>query len=131
MALQLTPSKQRIRTGSIARDSSIENCVQNLNLRSGAGLLTITGDKIWRRHGPQTLSQAFAFVGRVVKFEAEGKTLLKKAVQQTLIESTKPRGIEEYNFSHPPLSDDEEEKNGSNIGRSNQNPRSNSKTTRG
>ena len=84
-AQQLEPSIQRVRTGSIAQDASIENCVQNLNLRPGDGPMTITGDEHWRQHGPQTLSQAFEFVGRVVKFQAERKTSLKKAVRQTLI----------------------------------------------
>ena len=41
------------------------------------------------------------------------------------------KGIDEYNFSHPPLNDDEEEKEGSNIGGHNQNPRSNSQPPHG
>ena len=73
VARQHAPSIQRIRTGSIARDASIENCVQNHNLNPEDGIPTITGDDLWRRHGPQTLNQAFAFVGRVVKLQAEGK----------------------------------------------------------
>ena len=67
--------------------------------------------------------------------QAEGKISTKRAVQQTLIETSRPKliemGIEEYNLSHPPLNDDEEDKQGSNIGGNNQNPRSNSKPTRG
>ena len=43
---QLIPSIQRVRTGSIARDASIENCVQNLNLRPGEGPMTIAGDEL-------------------------------------------------------------------------------------
>ena len=66
---------------------------------------------------------------------AEGKISTKRAVQQTLIETSKPRlletGIEEYILSHPPLNDDEEDKQGSNIGGRNQNPRSKPKTTHG
>ena len=55
---------------------------------------------------------------------------MKRAVQQTLIEFTKPsvlnRGIREYNFSHPVLSDTEEEKkNNCNIGESSRIPGSN------
>ena len=46
VARQLTPSIQRIRTGSIARDASIENCVQNLNLSPEDGIPTITGDEL-------------------------------------------------------------------------------------
>ena len=50
---------------------------------------------------------------------------MKRVVQQTLVETTKPtlleRGIEEYIFSHPPLFDDEEEKDGANIGGRSQN----------
>ena len=109
--------------------------VENLNLRPGDGLQTITGDELWRQHGPQTLAEAFEFFGRVVKMQAEGKISTKRAVQQTLIETSRPKliemGIEEYNLSHPPLNDDEEDKQGSNIGGNNQNPRSNSKPTRG
>ena len=60
---------------------------------------------------------------------------MKRAVQQTLVETSKPRlletGIEEYILSNPPFKDDEEDKQGSNIGGSNQNPRSNSKPPRG
>ena len=67
--------------------------------------------------------------------QAEGKISTKRAVQQTLVEISKPKlsemGIEEYILSHPPLNDDEEDKQGSNIGGRNQNPRSNSKPTRG
>ena len=44
-----------MRTGSIARDASLENWVENLNLRPGDGLQTVTGDELWRQHGPQTL----------------------------------------------------------------------------
>ena len=44
--------------------------------------------------------EAFDFFGRVVKVQAEGKISMKRAVQQTLVETTKPRlletGIEEY-----------------------------------
>ena len=76
-----------------------------------------------------------SFIGRVVKFQAEGKTSLKRAVQQTLIESSRAAildgGIQEYNFSHPPFSDDEEEKKSSNIDGQSQNPGSNSVATRG
>ena len=71
----------------------------------------------------------------LVKIQAEGKISMKRAVQQTLVETTKPRlletGIEEYILSHPPLNDDVEDKEGSNIGGNNQNPRSNFKLTRG
>ena len=80
-ARQLEPSMQRIRTGRIARDASIENCVENLNLSPSDNLMTITGDELWKQHGPQTLTQAFEFIGRVVKFQAEGKTSMKRAVQ--------------------------------------------------
>ena len=45
-ARQLEPSKQRIRTGSIAQDASLENCVENLNLRPDDDLQTITGDEL-------------------------------------------------------------------------------------
>ena len=59
----------------------------------------------------------------LVKIQAEGKISMKRAVQQTLVETTNPmlleKGIDEYNFSHPPLNDDEEEKEGSNIGEHN------------
>ena len=89
-ARQLEPSIQRVRTGVITRDASIENCVQNLNLSPSGGLPTIIGNELWRQHGPQTLRQAFEFTGRVVKVQAEGKTSIKRAVQQTLIEITKP-----------------------------------------
>ena len=69
----------------------------------------------------------------LVKIQAEGKISMKRVVQQTLVETTKPRlletEIEEYILSHPPLNDDEEDKQGSNIGGNNQNPRSNSKPT--
>ena len=58
-ARQQQPSIQRMRTGTIARDASIENCVQNLNLNTGDGLQTITGDELWRQQGPQTLGQAY------------------------------------------------------------------------
>ena len=51
-ARQLEPSKQRIRTGSTARDASLENCVENLNLRPSDNLQTITGDELRRQHGP-------------------------------------------------------------------------------
>ena len=105
-----------MRTGEIIRDASIENFVHNLNLSSGDGLQTITGDDLWRQPGPQILSQAFDFFGRVVRFQAEGKISRKRAMQQTLIEFSKPSGvngdIREYNFSHPELSDS------SNIGES-------------
>ena len=37
-ARQLQPSIQRLRTGVIARDASIEKCLQNLNLSSVDGL---------------------------------------------------------------------------------------------
>ena len=71
----------------------------------------------------------------LVKIQAEGKISMKRVVQQTLVETTKPRlletEIEEYILSHPPLNDDVEDKKGSNIGGNNQNPRSNSKPTRG
>ena len=60
-ARQLEHSKQRIRTGSIARDVSLENCVENLNLSPRDDLQTITGDELWRQHGPQTLTEAFEF----------------------------------------------------------------------
>ena len=124
-----------MRTGVIARNANIENCVQNLNLSSSDGILIINGDDLWRHHGPQTLSQEFDFFGRFVKVQAEGKTSLKRAVQQTLIEFTKPfvldGGIEEYNFSHPVLSDTEEGKNNSNICESNQNPGSDPVATLG
>ena len=60
---------------------------------------------------------------------------MKRAVQQTLIEFTKTsvlnRGISEYNFSYPALSDTEEEKNNSNIGDHSQNPGSNPVATHG
>ena len=78
-----------MRTGDITRDAIIENCVQNLNLSYGDGIPTITSDELWRRLSPQTLNQAFDFVGRVIKFQAEGKTSLKRVMQQTLIESPK------------------------------------------
>ena len=81
-ARQLEPSIQRIRTGSIARDASLENCVNNLNLSPRDGPRTITGDELWRQHGPQTLTEAFEFFGRVVKMQAEGKISTKRAVQQ-------------------------------------------------
>ena len=130
-ARQLEPSIQCIRTGSIARDASLENSVNNLNL----GPRVITGDELWRQHGPQTLTEAFEFFGRVVKMKAEGNISTKRAVQQTLIETSRPKlieqGIDEYNFSHPPLNDDEEDKTGSNTGGHSQNPRSNSKASRG
>ena len=114
-------------TGVITRDARIQSCVQNLNLSSGDGIPTITGDDLWRRrHGPQTLSKALDFIGRVVKDQVEGKTSLETTVQQTLIEFTKPSvldgGIAEYDFSHPVLTDTEEEKSNSNIGDQNQNP---------
>ena len=89
-AWQLKPFIQLVKSGSIAQDARIENCVQNLNLCSGDGLQTITGDDLWRKHGPQTLSQAFDFLGRLVKVQDEGKTSLRIAVQQILIELTKP-----------------------------------------
>ena len=134
-ARQLEPSKQRIRTGGIARDASLENCVNNLNLSPSDGPRTITGDELWRQHGPQTLTEAFEFFGRVVKMQAEGKISTKRAVQQTLIETTRPKlielGIKEYTLSHPPLNDDEEDRQGSNTGGHGQNPRSNSKASRG
>ena len=90
LARQQHPSIQSVRTGVITWDTSIENSVQNLNLSSGDGISTITGDDLWRRHDPQTLSQAFDFFGRLVKVQDEGKTSLKIAVQQILIELTKP-----------------------------------------
>ena len=96
-----------MRTGDIKQDASIENCLQNLNLSSCDGLQTFSGNDLLRQHGPQTLSQAFNFFGRVVKIQAEGKTSMKRAVQQTLIEFTKTsvlnRGISEYSFSYPAL----------------------------
>ena len=91
-------------------DASKENYVENLNLSSGGSLQTITGDDLWRKHGPKTLTKAIDFIGRVVKLQAQG-TSLKRAVQQTRIKYTKPTlfkdGIREYNFSHPELSDSE------------------------
>ena len=117
---------------STVRDSweaSIENCVKNRNLSSGDGLQTITGDDLCRQHDPQTLSQAFNFYGRVIKFQSEGKTSMNRAVQQTLIEFTKPSlhngGKREYKFLHPALSDTEKERTYSNNGESSQNPGSN------
>ena len=80
-ARQQLPSIQRVITGYITRDASIENCVQNLNHSSGDGLQTIAGDYLWRQHGLQNLSQAFGFFGRVVNFQAEGKTSMKRAMQ--------------------------------------------------
>ena len=44
LARQHEPSKQRLRTGVITRDASIDNCVQNLNLSSGDGIPTISSD---------------------------------------------------------------------------------------
>ena len=130
-ARQLEPSIQCIRTGNVARDASLENSVNNLNL----GPRVITGDELWRQHGPQTLTEAFEFFGRVVKMKAEGNISTKRAVQQTLIETSRPKlielGIEEYNLSHPPLNDDEEDKQGSRTGGHSQNSRPNSKASRG
>ena len=80
-ARQQLPSIQRVITDYITRDASIENCVQNLNLSSDDGLQTIAGDYLWRQHGLQNLSQAFGFFGRVVKFQAEGKTSMKRVMQ--------------------------------------------------
>ena len=60
---------------------------------------------------------------------------MKRAMQQTLIEFTKPSvlngGIRGYNFSHPVVSDTEDEKTNSNIGESSQNPGSNPVAPRG
>ena len=93
---------QSVRTGVIPWDASIENCVQNLNLSHSGGLPTITGDELWRQHGPQTLRQAFEFTGRVVKVQAEGKTLLKKAVQQALINIKHISGLT-LTLNHPDM----------------------------
>ena len=38
-------------------DVSLENCVENLNLKPGDGLQIFTGDELWRKYGPQTLSK--------------------------------------------------------------------------
>ena len=63
------------------------------------------------RNGLQTLNKAMDFIGRVDKVDAEVMSM-KRVLQQTLIDYTKPtlikEGIREYNISHPELSDSEE-----------------------
>ena len=68
---------RRLKTSGITRDASLENCVNNLNLSSNGGLQTITGDDPWRKYGPQTLSKATDFIGRVVKEHAKRMSMNK------------------------------------------------------
>ena len=122
-----------MRTGGNTREyTSLEHCVQNLNLSPCESLPTLTGDELLRKYGHQTFNKVSDFIGRVLKEKAKG-TSMKKAVQHTLIDFTKPtlikEGILEYNFSHPQPSDTEHEheetKDNSDKGVSNKNPGSN------
>ena len=64
------------------------------NLDSCGGLQAITGDGLLRKYGPQTLNKVSDFIGRVVKEKAKGMSM-KKAVQQTVIDFTKPTILKE------------------------------------
>ena len=56
-----------MKTGGITRENaSLENCAQNLNFSPSDGLQTISGNELWRKHGPQTLEKINSFIGRVV-----------------------------------------------------------------
>ena len=76
-------------SGNTREAASLENCVENLNLSSGCGLQIITGNELWRKYGPQTLSKVSDFLDRVVKEKAKGMSM-KKAVEQNLLIDTKP-----------------------------------------
>ena len=66
---QLKPSMQRIRTGRIARDASIENCVENLNLSPSDNLMTITGGNTVLK----PLQKLPSFLGELLSFKPRGK----------------------------------------------------------
>ena len=82
--------------------------MSNLNLSSCDGRQTFTGDELWRKYDPQTLIKAFDFIERVVMKNVKGSSL-KKAMQQTFIDYTKPslikEGIMEYYLSQTELFD--------------------------
>ena len=88
-----------------------DQSLSGLDLNAAVGLTSYSGDELWRTHGPQTLQEAYSFVGRVVKFAAENKITEGKAVQQILIKTARDdlrkKGVVEFECSESETSEAE------------------------
>ena len=84
-AIQISQVRRRIRTASPGQgDPTLDQSVSGLNLNVARGPPSFINDELWKAHGPQTLQQAYSFVGRVIKSISEDKSSVCKALQQVL-----------------------------------------------
>ena len=68
---------------------TLDESVQGLDLNAAVGLTSYSRDELWKAHGPQTLQEAYSFVGRVVDTSTEKKITKGKAVQQILLKTAR------------------------------------------
>ena len=74
IARQREQVKQCVKSGTQSRtrkNTSLQNCVQNLSLSTNDSLPTFTDDALWKKCGAQNLHQAVDLVGRAVKVQSE------------------------------------------------------------